>query len=232
MRRSIITFLVAGFMALGGTAFAVDSEGVGPWVKDSEKDGVVGYSRTNPRTSCKEFKAVGVIDAAVPVVERILRDAEAETEYMFMVNEAYRLELPGREPTADSYYTYLRQGLPWPINDRDGVGKIDFYYDKASGEMFVTGLMVESEYKKGDSGLVRMPVGDVKWYLKPVDEGRKTELTYQNLADPGGNLPSDLVNWLLKRLGVYTINDIRKLAKLEKYQATEVITTTPWIREK
>jgi hypothetical protein len=73
-----------------------------------------------------------------------------------------------------------------------------------------------------------MPIGDVTWVLVPAPNNT-TKLTYQVLADPAGNLPSSIVNMLMKNVGVTTLKNIRKLAKQEPYSsAKSIVTTTPY----
>jgi hypothetical protein len=200
---------------------------VGPWKKIKESEGITGWVRTNSRSSVKEVKAEGLIEAPMPVVEAILRDVPAQKKFMFLCDEAKKIELPEYPNTADSFCTYFQQGLPWPISDRYGLGRISFMFDKSTGRMIVRGVAIKADYRLPKTGMVEMPVGDVTWILKPEGDG-KTLLTYQLLADPGGNLPASLVSMLLKNLGVTTLKNIRKLAKELPYKdAKAILTTTP-----
>ncbi len=53
----------------------------------------------------------------------------------------------------------------------------------------------------------------------------KTEITYEALADPGGSLPSWLVNLLTKDICIKTVAGIRKLSATAKYKNAKIITT-------
>ena len=200
---------------------------VGPWKKIRESQGITSWARTNSRCSVEEVLTEGIIDAPIAVVEAILRDVTAQKEFMFLCDEARKIELPEYLNTADIFSTYFQQGLPWPLSDRYGLGRIEFRIDSATGRIIARGVAVKADYKLPKPGMVEMPVGDVTWTLKPEGEN-KTLLTYQLLADPGGNLPSAVVSMLLKNLGVTTLKNIRKLAKLPQYRdAKKIVTTTP-----
>jgi hypothetical protein len=55
----------------------------------------------------------------------------------------------------------------------------------------------------------------------------KTEVTYQVLADPGGELPSFIVNMLTNDYGIKTIAGLRQMVKKDKYKnVTKVVTAT------
>ena len=198
---------------------------VGPWKKIRESQGITSWARTNSRCSVEEVLTEGIIDAPMPVVEAILRDVPAQKEFMFLCDEAKKIELPEYLNTADSFSTYFQQGLPWPLSDRYGLGRIAFTIDGASGRIIARGVAVKAYYQLPKPDMVEMPVGDVTWTLKSEGEN-KMLLTYQLLADPGGNLPSAVVSMLLKNLGVTTLKNIRKLAKLPLYRDAKTIVTT------
>jgi hypothetical protein len=202
---------------------------VGPWKKIRESDGITGWVRTNSRSSVDEVRAEGIIDAPMPVVEAILRDVPAQKKFMFLCDDAKKIELPGYPNAADCFSTYFQQGLPWPLSDRYGLGRISLIIDSATGRIIVRGLAIKADFKPPKSGMVEMPFGDVTWILKE-QAGGKTILTYQLLTDPGGNLPASVVNLLLKNLGVTTLKNIRKLSKLPPYRdAKTIFTSTPYL---
>jgi hypothetical protein len=210
------------------SAFGNDSGG--EWEKVDESDGIVGYVRYTSKTNVNEIKAVGVVDAPVAVIEAVLRDDAARTEYSESCIEASRVEIPGLESTKDTYYSYHRIAMPWPMYDRDAVGKIELMIDKATGALLVQTQNISTDFKTEDQDAVRAPLLTGKWVLTPIGKN-KTEALYQVLADPGGYLPSFIVNMVSQDLAINTIAGIRKMVKKDKYKNVKTImTTTPWVR--
>ena len=221
----IVVFSLLAFILFVSFAFAEDDKS--SWKKIKEEEGIISHSRTTSLSPINEIKSVGIIDAPVAVVEAVLRDIPAQSEYMFMCVEAYRLVLPKKENGKDNFYVYNRTGMPWPVNDRDFVVNPRLMIDKSSGILYVIIKAVSSSYKKADN-IVRIPLGFARYVLTPVGNNR-TEMLYQILADPGGNLPAVLVNMMTKNIAHKTVANIRKLTKNDKYKnATEIITTTPY----
>jgi len=70
-----------------------------------------------------------------------------------------------------------------------------------------------------------MPLVIVDYTLAPKGPD-KTEVTYEALADPGGNLPAFVVNLLTKNLSIETISSIRKMVKKDKYKNIKAVVTT------
>jgi len=202
----------------------------GGWKKVNESEGIVGYTRPASMTSVDEVMAIGIVKAPVPVIEALLRDASAQPEYMFMCSEAYKVQLPGLQTTGDVKYAYNKTDMPWPVNDRYALFRADHMIDRSTGAIRVAVESISADFDEKDKKAVRMPITIGQCIATPVGE-KETEVRYQVLADPGGNLPSWLVNMLSKNLGVKTIAGIREMVKKDKYrQATRIITTTPWVR--
>jgi hypothetical protein len=223
-------FFASLLVSLLSVTSASGNDSDGEWEKVDESDGIVGYVRYTSKTNVNEVKAVGVVDAPVAVIEAVLRDDAARTQYSESCIEASRIEIPGLESTKDSYYSYHRIAMPWPMYDRDAVGKIELMIDKATGALLVQTQNISTDFKSEDQDAVRAPLLEGKWVLTPIGKN-KTEALYQVLADPGGYLPSFIVNMVSQDLAINTIAGIRKMVKKDKYKNVKTImTTTPWVR--
>lgn len=219
------TWIIGCLVLLATTsALAADAPKVGPWKKTNEKTGVIEYTRTNSLSEVEEYKAIGVVKAPVPVVESVLRDFNAWKNFMFMAKETKAVDLPGVKNHTDTKYLYFRQGLPWPVSDRDMVAKFDFFVVKAAGEVRIVGKKIDKDLTSGS--VIHMPVGEMEWTLKPVEGG--TEVTYQCLVSPGGQIPTSVLNFVIKQIGVETIIKLRDVAKQPQYHSAAIVTQTPW----
>lgn len=205
----------------------------GPWVKINERDGITAYTRVNPRASQKEGLVFGVVDGSVAMIENMMRDWDAYKKVLFMSKKTEPVTLPGYTATQDTRYAYLLQGAPWPVDDRDGVARLQFYYDKPTNQVLVTIRLVCPDYPL-TKGVTRIPFCEMEWIIKPMDATHSL-VAYQNILEPGGkvgSMPAPVVNYVMKHFGIFTIQNIRKLTKEEKYHhATQVITQTPWPTE-
>lgn len=202
--------------------------GTGPvdatWRKVSEDDGIIGYARPNARCRIDEIKAIGIVEAPVAVVEAVIRDVPHNKDFMFMCKESAILEFPGIKNTTDEYVTYALVDMPFPVSDRDAVARVNWTMDKTTGTLYAAGQSLPTDFRL-KAGVVRMPLVAALYTLRPIGPD-KTEVTYQAMSDPGGNLPARLVSLLSHNLGVKTIAGIRKMAKQGRYQHCSVITTT------
>lgn len=206
-------------------SFAFGQEPCGEWRQIRVCDGITGYERKNPRSPINEVKAIGVVDAPVAVIEAVVRDIPAEEQWMFMCSKAYKLDPPNVSSTADSYYSFFRQGLPWPVSDRYAVVRHELSLDKTSGVLTLQakGAAVATPAQE-DRG-IRLPLIEVLCIMNPLSRN-KTEVTYQILADVGGSLPAPILQMLTKSLAVDTIRNVRKMVKKEPYRSAHAIVTT------
>ncbi|MBW2637465.1 MAG: hypothetical protein JRC86_08100, partial [Deltaproteobacteria bacterium] len=189
---------------------------VSEWKEVSGRAGIVGYTRMTSLTEVEEVKAVGVVEAPVAVIEAVIRDVEAEPQFMFKCTEAAEFNPPGLTVTDDIGYVYNRTSMPWPVNDRDVVVKSVLMVDTKTGTLYVRAHEVTADFPHAPSGLVRMPILRYIMIVSPLGES-KSQVYYQVLADPGGRLPKFLVNLFSKNMGVDTIAGLREMVKKEKY---------------
>lgn len=226
----VSTVLVA---MMGTTAFAAPEAKVGPWEKINEKDGIVAYARTNSRVPLKEGRAVGVINTSAANIENMMRDWDAYQKVLFMAKKAHPATLPFCKGGPDTYCAYLLQGAPWPVEDRDGYGTLSFYVHKPTNEILVK-VSVDKNDMPLTKNAIRLPFCEMEWIIKPID-ATHCQVIYQLMCVPGGSidkLPPPVINWCMKHFGILTFENIRKLAKEDKYQhAKGYVTTTPWPEE-
>ena len=222
---STLYAMLAALMITGGPAWAAEPENMA-WKQVIEYHGIIGYARHNPRCRIDEIKAIGIIDEPLAVVEAVIRDVPGNKDFMFMCKHTAFLEIPEMKNTPDDYVTYTLMDMPFPVNDREAVARVSWTVDKTTGTLYAAGQSVTTNYPL-QAGVIRIPMVEALYTLTPKGPD-KTELTYQAMSDPGGNLPAFLVSILSRDLGVKTLAGIRKIAEQGKYrQATIVATTTP-----
>ncbi|MEN6473989.1 MAG: START domain-containing protein [Syntrophaceae bacterium] len=219
----IIYIIATLLMMLSPSAGAAEPEKAA-WKQVKEYEGIIGYARSNPRCRIDEIKAVGIIDAPLAVVEAVIRDVPNNKNFMFMCKETSFIEIPDMKNTPDKYATYALMDMPFPVNDREAVACVSWTVETATGTLYAAGQSLATNYRH-QPGVIRIPLVEALYTLKPIAPDR-TEVTYQAMSDPGGNLPAFLVSILSHDLGVKTIAGIRKMAKQDKYRQATIVTTT------
>jgi len=229
MKKYFRSGVFAICMLVMGVTLAWSAED-GGWKKIGESDGIVGYTRPTVKSSVDEIKAVGIVDAPVAVVEAVIRDIPSMPDYMFLCKDALPVNTPDMKSKGDVIYFYNVTDLPFPVSDRDAVVKSMWFVDKATGTVYCHAEGLKTTYKQSRD-IVRMPLSIIQCILVPKGPN-KTEVIYQVLGDPGGELPSWLVRMLTKDYGIKTIAGLRKMVTKEKFRNYKaIVTTTPYVKK-
>ncbi|MDF1764277.1 MAG: START domain-containing protein, partial [Oleibacter sp.] len=110
--------------------------------------------------------------------------------------------------------------MPWPVKNRDVVTHSVVTQDPATKVVSIKIDKAEDIFPK-DRDFVRMKKLDAIWQLTPI-ENDVLRVTYEAHADPGGGLPSWLINSLIVDTPLNTLRNLRKVMIREKYQNTQL----------
>jgi len=179
------------------------------WKQIADDDGIVVWKKSVPGTSFVAFRGRGLVDADIYDVFAVLYDVEHKKELMANCVD-YRL-LEYRSP--GNVIVYNRIGSPFfLISDRDSVIETKVVFEPEQKRIVANFFKGDDQLMASPSGVVRTKALQGSWTLEATKDG-KTELTYQAMADPGGLLPSWLVNLASRKLPYRTIQNMRGQVK-------------------
>jgi hypothetical protein len=163
------------------------------WNIQAESDGVIVSKRDRPGADKQEFKATGLIDAEPEAVWKVLNDFAA---YKGITPYAEKTEIKKVSDDGKVTHLYVLTNPPM-ISKRDYCVKFEdrSEWNAGAGFMMLT-FKISEESPPENDGVVRMKTYDGQWTLVARDGGKKTFAEYVLLADPGGSLPTWLVNKL------------------------------------
>lgn len=191
------------------------------WDKAKEGHGITVFTRLPDGSQCKEFKAVTEIDASLTSLVAVLADVESLPEWYKNLGEVKLLEQLNDHKAI--YYSEIL--TPFPFKNRDIVQMAEAYQDPKSGIVQIDITRVK-EYIMEDNGRVHMPIARGSWVLKPLGRN-KTSVEHQFLADPGGNIPTSIVNALVVGTPYISLINLKKFVKKKKYQNIKYT----WLKE-
>lgn len=218
----------SGIVVILMIAFAMDvsQSEEGGWRKIKEDNGIVGYVRPTEKSPVDEIRAVGIVNAPIAAVEAVIRDVSLMPQYVFLCKESLFIDTADMKSGGDTIYFYNRIDLPFPASDRDAVLRARWSIDKKTGTVYCRAENVQTTFMQ-DKQVVRIPLSFFSCTLIPLGKDR-TQLVYQALVHPGGELPSFIVNMLTRDYGIKTIAGLREMVKKESFRSVrKVVTTTP-----
>jgi hypothetical protein len=188
-RRLLPALLCVTCALPAGTALA---KGGGEWVKKDKSGTVTIYNRDKPGSDLKELKAVGIINAPPWVCFNVVNDEGRYKEFMPYTDISKVLD----RRKDGSKVTYQLIDAPF-VSDRDYTLLIHNRSKRLPDGKIVykktwTGANHLGPKKK--DGVVRVKTNDGYWIFEEHDGGKKTKATYYLFTDPGGALPSFVIN--------------------------------------
>ena len=145
------------------------------------------------------------VDADISDLNEMLSDAELQPQWVYRCLEGRNL---GGNPETGWFY-YSRIDLPWPMEDRDMIGKVTS--TQANGYYRSTTTSAESRIPKVE-GCVRLSDFEIQTSYRRLSSG-KTEVTYQIHSEPGGQVPDWLVNAFIDRGPIETMTRLREMVE-------------------
>jgi hypothetical protein len=201
------------FICVVFTSFINDTD---EWVLQKHSDNVWVYSRNLDNYTIKELKAVTQIKTSLSSIVALLNDREECPKWVYKCEKSYII----KKITNWEYYSYQNMVAPWPIDNRDIVLHIRVSQDKNTKEVI---HKAESEYNylPPTEDHVRIKVFNSTWVLTPLKNGF---INCENhvFVDPGGSLPTWLVNMAAVDGPFETTTNFRKQVMTPKYQKAKL----------
>ena len=165
------------------------------WDLQLDKNGVQIYTQDWPGSSFVAVKTVQIIQSSLSNIMGNFLDISAFPEWVKDMEHAELLEDFNEHKQRT---IYMHMGLPWPLKDRDVIIQQTLAQDPVSYEVTLAeqkrvGLLAEK------NGVIRIPSVNSEFVLTPLSEGG-VRMIWQGHNEPGGFIPSFLVNWMIENI--------------------------------
>jgi len=205
----LVCFLIIPVVFFNTIAFSQDNM---TWKLEKDANNIKCYTRIVQGSDFKEYKAVTEIKSTLSGLVALIEDMENAPEWIDTCIEGSVLKRLSPKETI----TYSANGAPWPVDDRDAV-----VYNRISQEPVTKQVTIElkgkSDYIDEISDRVRIKKLTGFWQLTPKSNDR-VEVHYQVHCEPGGNLPSWLVNSVVVDQPYKTLFNMKDYVQKKKYQ--------------
>lgn len=200
-----IIALIIGFISI------VNINAQADWELKKEKDGVKVYLRDVEGSDIQEYKAVAILEGQVSSFIAVMKDVDAYPE---LYRHTKEVKLISENDTFHVHY--MATNTPWPVKDRDAVYS-STYSQHYNTKLVRIDMKTEQGYMKPNDDYVRMEKANGFWLFDQVDPN-KVEVVYQMHAEPGGSIPTWVINMFLVDTPIEDIEMLQERALLEKYQ--------------
>jgi len=199
-------------IALGLLACLSTVTAQGKWELKKDENGIQVYTRKAAKGNIKELRVTCELNATKTQLVNTLQDINGYNSWVYSNRKSTILKMVN--PQNIIYYT--QSHLPWPIKDRDLVVELAILPGAN-----VLNIQAKSlpDYLPPNNSYIRVPYSLAVWKVTEVTENRlKVDYTFS--VDPGGSIPSWIVN---ATLTIGPFNSFVKLKEILKEQKVAAI---------
>ena len=180
------------------------------WSDVHNSDGIRVYNRKQPDSQVYEVLARGTVGASPRAVFDVVTDYEHYREFMPYTVES---RIDGNSKSDRWIWVYERLDFP-VVNDRHFVVKVDTQTCRDLNNFYGVVWDQDNGHPLPQNTIGILPkVNSGYWALWPINEGHETDAIYYLHSDPGGLLPSFLVNMANRTALPLVIEKVRERSK-------------------
>ena len=182
------------------------------WKLSTEKDGIKIYTSMVPDSKIKAIKVECNLNATPSQVVALVMDVNTAPDWVYHVKSAKLV----KQVSASELYYYSEVSLPWPAANRDFVAHLTVSQDPDTKVVTIDGPAVPG-FVPIKKGIVRIGNSIGKWIITPLGPDQ-VNVEYSIHVDPGGALPSWLVNMFATEAPVKIFQSLRMQLQKSAYK--------------
>jgi hypothetical protein len=184
--------------------------GQGKWELKKDEDGIQVFTRKAAKGNIKELRVLCELDANKAQLINTLENIDDYSSWVYSNKKSRIIKMI----TPQNIIYYTQSHLPWPIRDRDLIVELNITQTPD-----VLNVQAKSlpDYLPKDIDYVRVPYSLALWKVTQAPNN-KLKVDYTFSVDPGGNIPSWLVNATLTIGPFNSFAKLREILKAQKGQ--------------
>ncbi|RAK68306.1 START domain-containing protein [Hymenobacter edaphi] len=213
--RALFIASLASVLSLVGPVTAplpAQAAALESWRLETNKNGIQVYSRHSPDSRFKEIRVHCEMPGTLAQLVALYTDVDNYTQ---VISNTKRARLLRRVSETELYY-YLESQMPRPVANRDVVMHLQFQYAPAERQLIIhtnsVGGMVAPQ-----ADIVRVPSWTGQWTVRQITDSR-LQIAYTFRVDPGGELPTWLINMIAPVAPYNSFMKLRSGLQLPRYQ--------------
>jgi len=178
----------------------------------TEKDGIRVFSKEVANSKIKAIRAECTLNSTASQLVTLLLDIPAAEQWVFHTKSCVLL----KKVSPSELYYYSEVTLPWPLENRDFVARIQVSQDPVTKVITVDAPAIPG-WVPVKKDLVRISHSVGLWVITPLDK-EHVKLEYSLQVDPGGILPAWLVNAFAAQGPLESFKSMKEHLLLPKYR--------------
>jgi hypothetical protein len=196
--KKLILLICLACLCFTGSTSAQD------WNFIKEKDGIKIFTRNSEDNPVKSYKGEATLNTSMGKISMVIGRIESFEWWDDNISEINVLEY--QEEVVIKYY--LVYDVPWPLDDRDLCVESKITNDPKTGVRTVYAVPMPGVIPE-KPGMVRITNYWQKWVMEPMENG-KVHVVLEGSVDPGGVIPSWIVNMAITDTPLNIIRKVRE----------------------
>ncbi len=212
----IAVLALLSFLCLSANASARWKDNDLEWTLKRDRNGIQVYLAKMPGSKFRAILSTMEVDVPPQELAALVMDLENCPNWAAMCKSA---EVVEQISPSESYVRSVNDA-PFPVRDRDVVAKVEWFYDRDSGKIFMHSDATPQKIPK-QKGLVRVNVASSEWHFTPQENGKVLVENYAHI-DPNGKIPAWILNLMIVESPYKTLKNMRELALTGRYKGVEL----------
>lgn len=179
------------------------------WELVNSEDGIEVYTRTTESSSVKEIRIVCLVKSSMETITNFMLNASLYSSWVFKCDSS-RLT---KKIDNNEFSYYITLDFPFPLDDRDLYVNSTNFIDPTTGIYYARSLKGEPESTQNDE-YVHISEFESSWKISPLGNGN-LQIEYKVLSNPGGDIPTWLVNLAITKGPTETMKQLIKMVEKE-----------------
>lgn len=186
------------------------------WKLEKNEEAIKVYLRDTPNSAIKSFKGTTTIKTSLSAIVSVLNDSANYPRWLFNARNANTLS----RISDTEIHHYVVTDMPWPVVDRDAVIIAKRTQNSVNKQVTIA-LTTQATLVPNVEGKVRIEHLVGRWLLTPINS-QEISVVYEMSIDPGGNIPTWVVNAMTVDLPFYTLKNLKTISKEAQYVNAKV----------
>ncbi len=181
------------------------------WHLKKDENGIKVFTKNTDNSDFKSIRVECNINARISQLVAFLLDIEKQKEWVYNYKNSELIKIIA----ANEVVFYAEVCLPWPCSNRDYISHITI--NQPSAQLVVIDSHTEPDLVPIKSGRVRIRTSSAHWEVTALSNNLQ-RIVYTVQFDPGGSVPSWLVNMFVTKGPYHTFQKIREGVVRPEYQ--------------
>jgi len=178
------------------------------WKLRKDKNEIQVFTKKHEESNIYKYKVKTKIQASVQEVYEQVIDFDENLKYMELADSLAFLDHQKNK----RYINYMRFDMPWPVTNREMV--MDMHVEILENRIRLVSDDLPNYVEKNEE-YVRIKDFHEEWSIKENENTKSTQVTIIGWVNPGGNIPTWIVNLFSVRTPFRFISGIAEEIKKE-----------------